>query len=86
MTTMTEQEKEHLRLRIEEALDAMRPHLQVDGGNVELVDITDDMCVHIRWLGMCQHCTISPMTIRGLSESIRGRVPEIQDVVAVNGL
>lgn len=83
---MTDEEKAQLLIRVEAALDVMRPHLQVDSGDVELVDITDDMRVRIRWLGMCQHCTISPMTIRGLSESIRGRVPEIQDVEAINGM
>ena len=79
--------KEDLLLRIEDALSSVRPHLVVDGGNVELVDVTDDMCVKIRWVGMCETCSMSAMTLRaGIAEAIRGKIPEIESVVAVNGI
>jgi Fe-S cluster biogenesis protein NfuA len=54
---------------------------------VELVDVTDDMRVLIRWQGMCENCSMSAMTLRaGIAEAIRGKIPEILGVEAVNGL
>ncbi len=80
-------DKEQLLLRVEDALRTIRPHLNVDGGDVELVDITDDMHVKIRWMGMCESCSMSDMTLRaGITESIRVKIPEIVGVEAVNGL
>jgi Fe-S cluster biogenesis protein NfuA len=80
-------DKQHLLARIEEALSTVRPHLRIDGGDVELVDVTDDMHVKIRWTGMCESCSMSAMTLRaGISEAIRGKIPEIVGVEAVNGL
>jgi Fe-S cluster biogenesis protein NfuA len=80
-------DKQNLLARIEEALSTVRPHLRIDGGDVELVDVTDDMHVKIRWTGMCESCTMSAMTLRaGISEAIRGKIPEIVGVEAVNGL
>ena len=79
--------KQHLIDRVEEALQTVRPHLDVDGGGVELVEITDDMQVRIRWTGMCESCAMSTMTLRaGIYEAIRGKIPEIVGVEAVNGI
>ena len=78
--------KEDLLQRIEEALSTVRPHLRVDGGDVEVVDVTDDLNVQIRWLGMCESCSMSGMTLRaGIAEAIKGKIPEINSVVAING-
>jgi Fe-S cluster biogenesis protein NfuA len=72
--------------KIEAALDTVRPHLKVDGGNVELVELTDDLQVKIRWMGMCESCSMSGMTLRaGIQEAIKGKIPEITDVVPING-
>jgi Fe-S cluster biogenesis protein NfuA len=80
-------EKEQLIARVEDALSSVRPHLMVDGGNVEVVDITDDMRVQIRWMGMCETCSMSGMTLRaGITEAIRGKIPEITGVDPVNGI
>jgi Fe-S cluster biogenesis protein NfuA len=80
-------EKEHLLQRIESALSTIRPHLEVDGGNVELVDVSDDMIVQIRWTGMCESCNMSAMTLRaGISEAIKSKIPEIIRVEAINGI
>lgn len=79
-------EKKNILNRVEDALTLVRPHLQVDGGDVELVEITDDMHVKIKWLGMCESCNMSAMTLRaGIQETIRANVPEIVSVEAVNG-
>ena len=78
--------KAELLHRIEEALSTVRPHLVVDGGDVEVVDVTDDMRVQIRWLGMCESCSMSGMTLRaGIAEAIKGKIPEIESVEAING-
>jgi Fe-S cluster biogenesis protein NfuA len=82
--TMTA-EQQRMIDRVEEALNTVRPHLNVDGGDVELVEITDDLRVRIRWLGMCENCAMSTMTLRaGISEAIRNKIPEIAGVEAVN--
>ncbi len=84
---MSSKEKEALLRKIESALDAIRPHLQVDGGNVEVVDVTDDKAVKIKWLGNCESCSMSFMTMRaGIEATIKGRIPEINSVEAVNGV
>lgn len=78
-------DKQQLLDRIEDALSTVRPHLRVDGGDVELVEVTDDMHVKIRWKGMCESCQMSEMTLRaGIQETIRGKIPEIVGVEAVN--
>ena len=78
-------DKQRLLERIEEALSTVRPHLVTDGGDVELVELTDDMHVKIRWKGMCESCSMSGMTLRaGIQEAIKGKIPEIVGVEAVN--
>ena len=80
-------EKEQLLNRIEDALRTVRPHLNVDGGDVEVVDVTDEMLVKIRWIGMCESCSMSTMTLRaGITAAIKNKIPEIAGVEAVNGL
>ncbi len=84
---MSSTEKQEMLERIDEALNDVRPHLIVDGGNVEVVDVTEDHVVKIKWLGTCQSCNMSAMTMRaGIEQSIKGRIPEITGVEAINGL
>jgi Fe-S cluster biogenesis protein NfuA len=79
--------KDLLLERIDAALNDIRPFLQVDGGNVEVVDVTNDMTVQIKWLGMCENCSMSAMTMKaGIEQAIKSRIPEIKSVVAVNGM
>lgn len=71
--------------RVEAALDIVRPHLRVDGGDVELVEVTEDLHVKIRWMGTCENCSMSGMTLRaGIQEAIKSKIPEINGVEAVN--
>jgi len=71
--------------QVDSALDDVRPHLAVDGGNVELVAITDEMVAQIKWLGNCQGCSMSAMTMKaGLEVAIKSKVPSITGVEAVN--
>lgn len=84
---MSSMEKQEMLERIDEALNDVRPHLIVDGGNVEVVDVTEDHVVKIKWLGTCQNCNMSAMTMRaGIEQSIKGKIPEITGVEAINGL
>ena len=71
--------------KIEEALNSMRPFLQADGGDVELIDVGSDMIVKLRLLGACSSCGISHITMKaGIEESIRKALPEIKGVIAVD--
>ena len=84
---MSDQEKARLIHQIEIALDDIRPHLAVDGGDVSVVDLTDEMTVKVRWMGACQSCGMSAMTMRaGIEHVVKSRLPEIQSVEAVNGV
>ena len=74
-----------LTAKVEEALDQIRPYLQADGGNVSLVEITDDNIVRVELQGACKTCSMSMMTMKaGIEESIKRAVPEIKGVEAVN--
>jgi Fe-S cluster biogenesis protein NfuA len=76
-----------LLLRVDMALNDVRPHLAVDGGDVELIDITADNVVRIKWKGACEHCSMSIMTLRaGIEQAIIGKIPEITGVEAINGV
>ncbi|MCC6282171.1 MAG: NifU family protein [Saprospiraceae bacterium] len=80
-------DRQQLLDRIEDALSSVRPHLRVDGGDVEFVELTDDMHVKIRWKGMCESCSMSGMTLHaGIQEAIRSKIPEVVGVEAINGL
>lgn len=82
---MSVSERKELIVRIDHALDDVRPHLAVDGGNVEVVDVTDAKVVKIKWLGNCQGCSMTMMTMKaGLEQTIKGKVPEIMGIEAIN--
>ena len=84
---MSSVEKQELIERVDKALDDIRPHLAVDGGNIEIVDITDDFVLQINWLGNCSSCSMSAMTMRaGVEQTLQGKVPQITGVQAMNGV
>ena len=71
--------------RIDKALDGIRPYLETDGGNVKIVEVTDDMTVRLELLGACGSCPMSTMTLKaGVEEAIKKAVPEIKHVEALN--
>lgn len=73
--------------KVENALDTVRPHLETDGGDVEVVGITDDDTLLVKWLGNCSNCNMSVMTLKaGIEQTIISKVPQIKSVRAVNGL
>jgi Fe-S cluster biogenesis protein NfuA len=76
--------KESLRSKVLDALDQLRPFLHADGGDMELIDITDDAIVQVRMLGSCSDCSMSQMTIKGgLEEALKMAAPELRGVEAV---
>lgn len=84
---MSIQEKTDLIQKVDAALNEIRPHLAVDGGNIEVVDITEDLKVQIKWLGNCESCSMSAMTMRaGIEQTLKNKVPEIIGVEALNGI
>ena len=77
--------KEELAIKINESLEELRPHLKADGGDMELVEITDEGIARVRLLGACSDCSMSLMTIKaGLEEAVKKVAPEIIAVEAIN--
>lgn len=68
--------------KIEAAIEEIRPYLQSDGGDVELISVEDGV-VFIKWKGYCASCAKNTMTLNGLTEIIKSTVPEIIKVVEV---
>ncbi|EJF54355.1 thioredoxin-like protein [Saprospira grandis DSM 2844] len=78
--------KKELLARVDEALNSIRPHLKADGGDIEVVDLTEDMCLKVKWLGNCQSCSMSGMTMKaGIESTVKSVIPEILAVEAING-
>ena len=63
-------------------LQKIRPQLQMDGGDVELVDVSKDGVVKLRLTGACGHCPMSQMTLKnGIEKILKQEVPEVKEVV-----
>ncbi len=74
-----------MRDRVEAALNEIRPALQADGGDIELVDVNDEEgSVSVRLMGACGTCPLATMTLRfGVEKVLREQVPEVKEVIAV---
>ncbi len=69
---------------VKEVLDMSRPALQADGGDVELVEVTDDGVVKVKLVGACGHCPMSTMTLKmGIERTLQEKVPGVKEVVSV---
>ncbi|MFH1915560.1 MAG: NifU family protein [Pseudomonadota bacterium] len=74
-----------MREKVMKVLDKVRPALQADGGDVELVDITDKGIVQVRMTGACKGCPMSQMTLKnGIERIILKEIPEVKAVEAVS--
>jgi Fe-S cluster biogenesis protein NfuA len=70
--------------KVQKAIDIIRPSLQADGGDVELVDVSEDGTVKVRLTGACRGCPMSQMTLKsGIEKIIKTQVPDVKEVVAV---
>ncbi len=73
--------------RVTSALNDIRPQLQGDGGDVELVEITDDGVVKVKLTGACHGCPMSRITLKnGIERYLKGKVPEIKSVESVDAV
>lgn len=78
---MTEQANVDLRKRVDEVIDTIRPNLQADGGDVELVNVTDEGVVQVRLQGACHGCPMAAMTLQmGIERILKNEIPEVQSV------
>ena len=74
-----------LKDKIEKALDTIRPYLEADGGNVQVIGLTEDMILRLELLGACGQCPMSTMTLKaGVEEAIKKAIPQIAGVEAIN--
>jgi len=77
-------DKDTIKEKVEAALKKIRPLLQADGGNVELVEVTPDGVVKVKLTGACLGCPMSQMTLKmGIGRILKKEVPEVKDVVEV---
>jgi Fe-S cluster biogenesis protein NfuA len=77
-------EKNEILEEVKMALEGIRPYLQADGGDISIVELTDDMVVKVRLQGACDGCPMSVQTLKnGVEMVIKTKVPLIKEVVAV---
>jgi Fe-S cluster biogenesis protein NfuA len=73
-----------MRDKVAAVLDKIRPALQADGGDVELVEVTEEGVVKLKLTGACAGCPMSTMTLKnGIERLLREQVPEVKEVVGV---
>lgn len=71
--------------QVEKALDSIRPYLQADGGNVKVLEVTEENVVKLELTGACGSCPMSAMTFKaGIEEAIKREVPQVKSIEAVN--
>jgi len=70
--------------KVQSVLNKLRPSLQADGGDVELVEITSDGVVKVKLRGACSGCMMSQMTLKmGIEKAIKQEVPGVKEVISV---
>jgi Fe-S cluster biogenesis protein NfuA len=76
---------EEIKARVEKALEKIRPYLMADGGDISIIEITDDMVVRVEMKGACHGCPFSLQTLKaGVEMAVKNEVPEIRQVVDIN--
>ncbi|GAB7026771.1 NifU family protein [Geotalea toluenoxydans] len=69
---------------VKKVLDTIRPNLQADGGDVELVEVGEDGVVKVKLVGACGHCPMSTMTLKmGIERTLKEKVPGVKEVISV---
>jgi Fe-S cluster biogenesis protein NfuA len=82
--TCSSKENKSMKEQVQEVLELIRPALQADGGDVELVDVTDDGIVSVRLTGACGSCPMSTMTLKmGIERTLVEKIPDVKEVVQV---
>lgn len=81
---MTQDEKKNYIFRINEVLELVRPYLQADGGDIDFVDLSDELKVFVNLTGACGTCAMSIQTLKfGVEHALKNAIPEIKEVIAV---
>ena len=76
-----------MREKVEKILDQIRPSLQFDGGDVELVEVTEDGVVKVKLTGACGSCPFATMTLKaGIERILKQEIPEIKEVKEVSSM
>jgi Fe-S cluster biogenesis protein NfuA len=71
--------------RVEEAILTVKPYLEADGGDIRIVEITEDNQVVVELLGACETCPMSAMTMKaGIEQAVKNKVPEITGIISLN--
>lgn len=69
---------------VKKVLDLIRPNLQADGGDVELVEVSEDGVVKVKLVGACGHCPMSTMTLKmGIEKTLKEKVPGVKEVISI---
>jgi len=77
---------EELKVCVENALQEIRPYLEADGGNISIVEITDDT-VSVQLEGACLGCSVNQMTLKnGVEATIKRHAPQIKRVIEISGI
>jgi Fe-S cluster biogenesis protein NfuA len=85
LTDKSMKSKEEITKSVSASIETIRPYLQNDGGDISLVEVTDDFTVKVKLLGACGSCPYSIMTLKnGVEQAVKRDVPEVKDVIAVN--
>jgi Fe-S cluster biogenesis protein NfuA len=76
--------REHImKEKVQKAIDKIRPNLQADGGDVQLIDVTDDGIVKVKLLGACHGCPMAQMTLKnGIESFLKKEIPEVREVIS----
>jgi Fe-S cluster biogenesis protein NfuA len=83
--TLSQSEKDKLLYKAKQAIESIRPYLEADGGDITILNVTDDHILEVELHGACQTCNMSQMTLKaGVAEAVKHAVPEIKGVIAVN--
>lgn len=73
--------------KIEGALDEIRPYLQTDGGDISLVEVSDDYIVKVKLSGACETCHVSMMTLKnGVEVAVKKAVPKVKKVIEIGAI
>jgi Fe-S cluster biogenesis protein NfuA len=73
-----------MREKVEDVLNRIKPSLQADGGDVELIEVGEDGVIKVRLMGACGSCPMSQMTLKmGIEKILKKEIPEVVEVIAV---
>lgn len=71
-------------VKLQEVLDKIRPAIQSDGGDVELVNVREDGVVEVRLTGACKGCPMATLTLKaGIERIVKEEIPEVKEVISV---